>query len=132
MNRPLFRGVNGVVALATLALGSMQLALGVKSPVYGDADLPVMPALDSNLRFFGGMAIGLGLLMLWALPSIERRPDVVAVFWGCAFLGGIGRLLSAVVVGLPNTPLLVFAVVEVVGAPLMVIWHRRLVAATGP
>jgi hypothetical protein len=98
--------------------------------MYGAADLPSIPVLDSNLRFFGGMGVGLAVMMLWALPTIERRPDVVAVFWGCAFLGGLGRLLSAFLVGAPSSAMVVFAIVEVLGAPLMIIWFRRLRASS--
>ncbi|HSM08910.1 MAG TPA: DUF4345 domain-containing protein [Gemmatimonadota bacterium] len=130
--RALFQGVNGLVAVATVALGGLQLAMGTGSPVYGSARLPPIPVLDSNLRFFGGMAVALGLLMLWALPGIQRRSDVVLAFWGCALLGGVGRLVSAVVVGVPSWPMVVFAAVEVIGAPLMIVWFRRLAAPAPP
>ncbi len=130
MRRLIFQGFNGVAAAATLVLASLQFVFGTGSPIYGSADLPILPVLDSNLRFFGGMGLGLAALMLWALPSIEWRPDVVVVFWGCAFLGGVGRLLSAVLVGLPSMPLVVFTALEVVGAPLMVLWFRWLTSSS--
>jgi hypothetical protein len=129
--RVLFQGVNGLVAVATLALGGMQLAMGTGSPIYGPTGLPSIPVLDSNLRFFGGMGVALGLVMLWALPGIQRRADVVLVFWGCAFVGGVGRLVSAALVGVPSQPMVVFAAVEVIGAPLMILWFRHVSAPAG-
>ena len=78
------------------------------------------------------MGVGLALLMLWALPSIERRSEIVWTFWVCAFLGGLGRLASAVTVGAPTAPLVGFAVLEVVGAPLMLLWHRRVASGAAP
>lgn len=119
--------VSGVVAVATLALGGMQLVLGVRSPVYGALELPPAAVLDSNLRFFGGMAVALALVMLWALPEVERRAGVVWIFWGAALLGGLGRLASLAVVGPPSAPLVAFTLVEVVGAPLALVWYGRSV-----
>jgi hypothetical protein len=126
MSRRALQLVNGLVAVATVALGVMQMALGTDSPVYGD--LPADPALDSNLRFFGGMALGLGLLLLWILPSIERRTALYRAVWLCAFLGGVGRLVSAALVGAPSPMLLGFTVLEVGAAPLLVYWQARVAA----
>jgi hypothetical protein len=123
--------VNGLVGLATVALGAMQLVLGVRSPLYTAAQLPAFPILDSNLRFFGGMGLGLGLIMLWIIPSIERRTSVFRVFWLCAFLGGAGRLLSAAQVGSPSGLLIAFTMLEVVGAPIVVYWQSRVAAEVG-
>lgn len=118
--------INGLVAVATIALASVQLGLGVQSPIYSGAQLPAFPILDSNLRFFGGMGLGLALAMLWALSTIERQAVIVRVFWLCAFLGGSGRLISALMVGAPSRLLVGFTVLEVVGAPIIVYWHLRV------
>jgi hypothetical protein len=40
MSRLLLQVVNGLVGLATVALGTMQLVLGVRSPLYAAAQLP--------------------------------------------------------------------------------------------
>jgi hypothetical protein len=126
MSRLLLQIVTGLLGVATLALGSMQLGLGVDSPIYAAADLPDFPMLDSNLRFFGGMAIGLALALLWILPTIERQTLLFRIAWGCAFLGGIGRLVSVAAVGTPSTLLLVFTWIEIVGAPLLIYWQYRV------
>lgn len=129
MNRRALQLVNAVVALATVALAAMQLALGVDSPVYAGLGLPAAPALDSNLRFFGGMALGLGLLLLWILPSIERRTGVYRLIWLCAFVGGLGRVLSIGSVGWPAPLLVGITALEVLGAPLLVYWQHRVAAS---
>lgn len=118
--------VNGVVGLMTVGLGSVQLAFGVGSPLYAAANLPAFPILDSNLRFFGGLGLGLGLILLWILPSIERQTALFRGVWLCAFLGGIGRLISVAAVGSPSDLLVGFTVLEVIGAPLLVYWQGRV------
>lgn len=112
-----------------MALAAMQLALGLDSPVYDSLALPVAPSLDSNLRFFGGMGLGLGLLLLWVVPRIERQTGLYRLFWYCAFLGGIGRALSIVTVGWPRPLLIGITALEVAGAPLFLYWQHRLASA---
>ena len=126
MSKTLLQTVNVVVALLTIALAGMSLALGTNSPVYAGADLPTLPALDSNLRFFGGMGLGLGLVLLWITPSIERRTALFRAVWVCALLGGVGRLVSMVVVGQPPVPMIVFTVIEVPLVPVLLVWQARL------
>lgn len=42
------------------------------------------------------------------------------------FLGGVGRLLSMFFLALPPLPFVAFTVLEIVGAPLLVVWQARL------
>jgi hypothetical protein len=126
MSRRLLQIINALVGLATVALGTTQLVFGVRSPLYAAADLPPFPILDSNLRFFGGLGLGLGLVLLFLLRSIERRTLLFRTVWFCAFLGGVGRLVSWQVVGSPSDLLVGLTVLEVVGAPLLVFWQHRV------
>jgi hypothetical protein len=130
LSRRALQIVNGLLGLATVALGTVQLLFGIRSPLYAAANLPPFPILDSNLRFFGGMGLGLGLVLLWILPSIERRTTVFRAVWVCALLGGVGRLVSVAVVGSPSDLVVGFTVVEVVGAPVLMYWQHRVAAAS--
>lgn len=129
MSRRALQVVNGLLGLATAGLGTTQLAFGVSSPLYAAAHLPHFPILDSNLRFFGGMGLGLGLILLWILPSIERQTALFRGVWVCALLGGLGRLVSVAAVGSPSPLLLGFTLLEVIGAPLLVYWQHRVALA---
>lgn len=126
MGKLLLQSLTGLVGVLTLALGGMGLALGTQSPIYRDIGLPKSPILDSNLRFFGGLAIGLGIVLLYSIVNIEDRTMLFRVSWGLAFAGGLGRLISLFAVGSPSTPLLVFTIIEVVGAPIFIIWQSKL------
>jgi hypothetical protein len=48
--------------------------------------------------------------------------------WGMIFLGGLGRLLSILDAGLPPAPFLGVLLLELVGAPVFVLWQRRIEA----
>lgn len=126
MSKRLLQILTGLVGLATVGLGIVQMAYGAASPMYADVGLPQSPILDSNLRFFGGLGLGIGLLFIWIVPHIERHAAIFRVGWFCAFLGGIGRLLSLPAVGSPSALLVAFTVLEVAGAPLFVLWQARV------
>jgi outer membrane scaffolding protein for murein synthesis (MipA/OmpV family) len=88
--------------------------------------LPRSPLLDSNLRFFAGVWLGLGITMLWLVPSIERQGTLFRAIWGAIFLGGVGRLLSLASLGAPPASFIGFTILEIVGAPAFVYWQHRL------
>lgn len=126
MSRRLLQATTALLGLATLALGGMSLALGARSPVYAGSAVPELPALDSNLRFFGGLGIGLGALLLWMVPTIERRTVLFRAVWICAFIGGLGRVWSMFAVGLPPLPMTVFTAIEVPLVPLLLVWQAAV------
>ncbi|QNP48417.1 DUF4345 domain-containing protein [Diaphorobacter aerolatus] len=99
---------------------------GIHDPIYASAGIPNNALLDSNLRFFGGVWLVLGIALFWTIPRIEKQGVLFAVCWGAVFLGGIGRLLSMLIVGAPPLPFIAFTVLEVVGAPIFVWWQRRI------
>lgn len=128
MSRTALQAVNVFLALLTIFLGGASLALGAGSPVYPD-ELAVIPTLDSNLRFFGGVGVGLGVSLLWITPAIEKHGTIFRILWLCALAGGIGRIISAFVVGLPPVPVLVFTAIEVPGVPLLIFWQMKVAKA---
>jgi uncharacterized protein YjeT (DUF2065 family) len=99
---------------------------GLSDPIYAAAKIPANPLLDSNLRFFGGVWLGLGLALYWLFPSIDKQTVLFRVLWGMIFLGGIGRLLSMVLVGAPPLPFVGFTALEIIGAPFFIWWQARL------
>ena len=116
------------MALIPVVTGALTL-LGLDDPLYRDMGLPRNALLDSNLRFLGGVWLTLGLAAWWTVPRIERRGDVFRMAWGAVWLGGVGRALSMVLVGLPPWPFVAFTVLELVGAPLFIVWQRRVARA---
>ncbi|KRP97117.1 hypothetical protein AOQ73_22035 [Bradyrhizobium pachyrhizi] len=129
MGRRPLQVATALLALVPILTGIITM-LGVSDPLYASAGVPALPVLDSNLRFFGGVWLGLGLALLWLVPRIESESVLFRVVWGGIFLGGIGRLLSMLMVGLPPLPFVGFTALEVIGAPLFVYW-QHLAAKAG-
>lgn len=117
-------GLLGVVPVATGLLG----LLGVEDPVYVAVGVPRIVLLDTNLRFYSGVWLGLGLAFLWLIPTIERQTVLFRVLWGMIFIGGIGRLLSMMRLGgwPPPVAFVAFTAIEIVGAPLFIWWQSRV------
>lgn len=126
MSRRLLQIVNAIIAVLTIALAAMSMGLGANSPIYGSHPLPEIPVLDSNLRFFGGLGLGIGLVLLWITPTIEKRTILFRSLWLCALLGGIGRLISMIIVGLPPKPIVIFTIIEVPLVPVLIYWQWKI------
>jgi Domain of unknown function (DUF4345) len=99
---------------------------GLSDPLYASAGIPAIAVLDSNLRFFGGVWLGLGLSLYLLIPNIEKQTLLFRVLWGMIFLGGIGRLASMLFLAPPPPPFIGFTILEIVGAPFFVWWQARL------
>jgi uncharacterized protein DUF4345 len=117
-----------VLALIPIVTGIVTL-LGLKDPLYRPLPLPRSPILDSNLRFFGGIWLGIGLAMLWLVPSIEQQGVLFRALWGAVFLGGVGRILSWILIGAPPKPFIGFTLLELIGAPFFIYWQHRVAQA---
>ena len=99
---------------------------GVSDPLYTALKLPASPVFDSNLRFFAGVWFGLGVALFWLIPKIDQQTVLFRTLWGMVFAGGIGRLLSMLLVGSPPAPFIGFTILEIVGAPIFIWWQARL------
>jgi hypothetical protein len=115
-------GLLGIVPVATGLLGMM----GVNNPEYVAAGVPPIVLLDTNLRFFSGVWVGLGLALWWLIPTIERQTVLFRLLWGMIFIGGIGRLLSMIMLEWPPVPFVGFTAIEIVGAPLFIWWQSHV------
>ena len=125
MNKRPLQVVTAGLGLIPVVTGAVAM-LGVDDPLYASIGLPRSTLLDGNLRFFAGVWLGLGIALLWVVPSIERQGTVFRVVWGAVFLGGVGRLLSLASLGAPPASFIGFTILEIVGAPAFVYWQHRL------
>ncbi|MES2129570.1 MAG: DUF4345 domain-containing protein [Pseudomonadota bacterium] len=125
MNKRLLQILTAILAAVPILTGIVGLS-GLSDPIYASASLPANVLLDSNLRFLSGVWLGLGLTVIWLIPRIETQTVLFRVLWGMIFLGGVGRVLSMHFLGWPPIPFIAFTVLEIVGAPIFVVWQARL------
>lgn len=128
MSRRALQVATGALAAIPVVTGVLTM-MGLGDPLYATAGLPAYALLDNNLRFFGGLWLVLGLALFWLIPRIEHETAMFRVLWLMVFVGGLGRLLSMLALGLPPWPFVGFAVLELVGAPLFIGWQARIAAA---
>ena len=113
--------VTGVIAM-----------MGLHDPLYDTLQLPHDATLDSNLRFFGGVWLGLGLSVWWMVPRLTLQTALFRAVWVMIGLGGVGRLLSMLLVGTPSLAFVGFTLLEIAGAPLFIWWQHRVSASHPP
>ena len=126
MNKRALQVATFILALVPIATGIVGM-LGVDDPLYAASDLPRDATLDSNLRFFGGVWCGLGLAVMWTVPRIDRETALFRAVWLMIFIGGLGRVVSLLMVGPPFVPFIGFIVLEIIGAPFFV-WQQAKLA----
>ena len=115
--------VTAILGLVPIVTGLIAIS-GTSDPIY--AGLSPLPVLDSNLRFFAGVWFGVGLAILWLVPRIDTQTTLFRAIWVMIFCGGVGRLISLLLVGMPPAPFVGFIVLEIVGAPLFIWWQARI------
>jgi len=81
--------------------------------------------LESNFRFYNGLWLGIGIVLLWLIPRIDREKTTLRIIAVCFFCGGIGRLLSLLFCGIPSPVDLVYVIIEL-GFPLLTLWQKRI------
>lgn len=107
---PVFAGVAGIVS------GPRFLGGTASSPV----------DLDSHLRFLSGVFLIVGLAWWSCIPGIEAKGERLRLLALMTFAGGIARLGSLAVAGLPSAGHLAGLGMELGAAPLVVLWQARV------
>jgi hypothetical protein len=125
VSKRILQVTTALLALIPLATGLIGL-LGLRDPLYVRFGVVPNVVLDSNLRFFSGVWFGVGLALFAIVPRLERHGLLFRALWGMIFLGGLGRVVSIADAGMPPAPFLGVLALEILGAPLLVLWHRRI------
>ena len=70
--------------------------------------------LDADLRFFGAMMLGIGLIFFWAIVRFETLGTVIYVLASAVALGAAARIYARVTYGNPGTAGTIPVVLEMV------------------
>lgn len=126
MNKKNLQIISFFLALIPIFTGLLGF-LGINDPIYKNMFLKNNAVLlDSNLRFFSGVWLSLGIFFLSIIKNIDTEKNVFRMIWIAIFIGGIGRLISVVVYGFPPIPFIVFTILEILGAPFFIFWQNKI------
>ena len=113
------------VAVAALVPITAGLAGILGGPtVFGPGALGV--SLDSHVRYLSGLLLGIGLAFWSFIPRITRVTDQVQLLTGLVVLGGLARLLSLILAGVPSAGMMFGLVMELVVTPALCLWQGRV------
>jgi hypothetical protein len=97
-------------------LGNRWLAEGTTVPLL----------LDADLRFFGAMMLGLGVIFFWAILRPEAFRSVIYVLAGAVALGAAARIYAGITYGNPGTAGMIALVIEAV-IPFLLVFFQYYV-----
>lgn len=123
MERKLLQIALGIVGLVAILFGLTGVLFGTS---LSGATFSV--TIEGYVRFLKGMLIATGLIYWSAIPHVERSGERLSVVTVILVFGATGRLLTVFSHGFPTVGILISLVGELVVAPLIWLWHRRLVA----
>ncbi len=82
--------------------------------------------LDADLRFFGAMMLGLGVIFFWAIARVEALGSVIYILAGAVALGAAARIYARLTYGNPGTAGTIPVLIETV-LPIFLVLLRYLV-----
>ena len=77
--------------------------------------------LDSDLRFFGALLIGIGVTFFWAIARIEEVGSVIYILAVAVAVGAGARIYARILYGDPGTAGTIPVVIEVVLPVLLIV-----------
>ncbi|MFN8671875.1 MAG: DUF4345 domain-containing protein [Candidatus Sericytochromatia bacterium] len=125
MNKKNLQIITLILSLIPIFTGVIGFC-GIKDPLYGELYKTKNILLDTNLRFFSGVWLGLGITMFTISKNITENKNLFKFIWLSIFLGGIGRIISIIDLGLPNIPFIFFTFLEILGAPFFIYWENKI------
>lgn len=87
--------------------------------------------LDSHTRYLSGLLLAIGIGYLASVPRIERHRTRILLLGGLVVTGGIGRLISLVVLGFPSSLMTSALIMELLVTPLLTLWQLRIARPAG-
>jgi hypothetical protein len=130
MNKKALQIVLAILGLIPILTGGLDLILGAHSLNVAGSLLPSEVlndiVLDSQIRFLAAIWFGIGIILYWIIPAIDKQTMLFRLLAGGIFLGGIGRVSSAVMVGTPPIQFIGATVLELLGMPLLILWQSTV------
>ncbi len=120
----LFRFTVFALALIPILAGSAGIVYGAGFP--GFAVEAASADLDSHFRFLSGVFLMVGIGFWSCALGLGDAVGRFRFLSLMVFTGGLARLVSLVVQGMPSTGHLSGLAMELIAVPVLVLWHVRL------
>jgi hypothetical protein len=95
-------------------------------------DIAAAAPADAHYRYLSGLLLGIGLGFLGMVPRIEARGGRFRLLAAIVVVGGLGRLLSLLLDGMPDASTLFALAMELVVTPMLALWQWRVAALATP
>ena len=92
-----------IISISYFYIGAIRLFIGTP-------DLP--QSIDNAMRFYAGGFVAIGFLAIWTAITVRPQNIIILFFAFFVFMTGLGRLVSIIIVGLPNNVYLFYLVIE--------------------
>lgn len=117
-----------ILAPVFLLVGALHLILGPGADVLLGANIPSSviadPVLDSQNRFYGVSFSVYGVLFYLCATDLERYEKVLYCLLAVFFAGGVARLVSIALHGLPSFQVTFLLATELLAPPVLAGWYR--------
>ncbi|MEZ5946357.1 MAG: DUF4345 domain-containing protein [Hyphomonas sp.] len=114
----------GIFSLIPLAFMAMGFLSGAERLSPGGVTID----LDNQYRYFSGMYLTMTLLIWYMIPSIEKHGRLMAIVCIGIFVGGLGRVISMMTMGMPSQTQLVAVGIEMVVPVVFFLWQKMVAA----
>jgi Domain of unknown function (DUF4345) len=120
------RALQVAVALGSLVpigAGAAGVLLGPRLPC---GAIIVQGDLDSHFRYLSGLLPAIGIGFASTIPRIELRGGRFQLLAGIVVLGGCGRLVSVLAIGIPSASMAAALVMESLVTPGLAVWQMQV------
>ncbi len=120
-----------LLQIAFACAGLALVGFGLAGVFFGAnfLDLSGNVVMDSYIRFLKGMLLAIGLVYWSAIPDVERHGERISLVTFILVLGAVPRLMAVIGHGVPTIGILVGLAGELIAAPLLWLWQRRIAKA---
>ena len=114
-------------AIICVAVGLLHLSLGLHADNLLGADLGLEvisnATLDSQNRFYGAAFMLFGVVTWICVADLKQNAQLFRMMLLVFFTGGVARLISAIIYGLPAPLVQILAISELLIPPFLLWWH---------
>lgn len=113
-----------VFGFVPVLAGLAGIVLGPSMAGLPASDAPI--ALDSHVRYLSGLLLAIGIGFWSTVPRIGRQAVRFRLLTAIVVIGGLGRLVGLLAIGVPPPSMLFGLAMELVVTPALCWWQYRI------